>query len=93
MPVARSVKYGNASFELIRDRSMFVFNVLSIHLCEFDSIAGCSEIVTGVCLRRGRWNNEEKVESEYLEGSVCWLAMPYLTIFRGYTVNSKHAQD
>jgi hypothetical protein len=22
----------------------------SIHLCEFDGISGCSEIVTGVCL-------------------------------------------
>jgi hypothetical protein len=48
MPVARSVRYGNVFFELMRDRSMFVCNVLSIHLREFDSIAGCSEIVTGV---------------------------------------------
>jgi hypothetical protein len=49
IPVARSVRYGNVSLKLIRDRSVFVCDVLSIHLCESDSIAGCSEIITGAC--------------------------------------------
>jgi hypothetical protein len=51
-PIARGA-FGDiwkCTFQVDQEPNNFVCNVLSTHWCEFDSIAGCCEILTAVCL-------------------------------------------